>query len=743
MTRFEAEKELQAKFGIKQFYDEQWNAISKLLNGERILMIQRTGFGKSLCYQFPATLFDGITVVFSPLIALMRDQVRSLKQRNISAAYINSEQTEEENNEVIQQAINGEIKILYIAPERQNNNHWIESTRQMKLSMIVIDEAHTISTWGHDFRPSFRRIINLVKLLPSKLPLLATTATATKRVQKDIEEQIGGKLTTLRGSLVRENFNLHVIRVKSEDEKMIWLAQNLPHIPGNGIIYTGTRVNTEVYSKWLEFIGINSINYNAGLDSDSRKDIEKGLLDNKWKCIVSTNALGMGIDKPDIRFVIHTQIPVSPIHYYQEIGRAGRDGRLTQVILFYNDNIAMGDEQEEDRKLPTSFIEGAKPPKIVYERVIRIIKNSDEPLSETALLKKSNIKKGQLRTIKEDLLDQGIIQEVVYGRSKKLEYRYNAPSINFNDFEKQREDKLKELETMIDYVKTDKPRMKFLCDFLDNESIVQPCNCDNTTLPKITYQDDPFLRNQLTEFRETYFPELETSVSSTGYIQTENGKVSISIKCPYPDTIAITKSKELIGVFPLPIKKIPSLNTQETEKLQSIIKNHNDKSHITNGYAASYYGVSNVGTAIHRCKYEQGGDFPDFLIRLMLKTYHRKLSKYNYNLIIFVPPTHSGNLVKHLAEKFSNATNIPLSYSLKKTRITEEQKIFQNSATKAENVAGAFDISDNVRGKRILLIDDIYDSGATMKEIGLMLTTKGAEYVTPIVLAKTVGGTPE
>lgn len=194
MKREEAERRLKSIFGIEHFYDEQWEAINKILRGERILMVQRTGFGKSLCYQFPATQFEGITVVFSPLIALMRDQVKNINKKGIPVAYINSEQSSEENAFIIERAIKGEIKILYITPERQENKKWIDATRNMNLSMVVIDEAHTISTWGHDFRPAFRRIINLVQLLPVKLPVLATTATATKRVQEDIERQIGGAL---------------------------------------------------------------------------------------------------------------------------------------------------------------------------------------------------------------------------------------------------------------------------------------------------------------------------------------------------------------------------------------------------------------------------------------------------------------------------------------------------------------------------------------------------------------------
>lgn len=230
ITRAEAEKQLQQIFGIEHFYDEQWTAIDSILHGNRILMIQRTGFGKSLCYQFPATLFPCVTVVISPLISLMRDQVKNLNAKGIAARYINSEQSPEENTQSINDALNGKIKILYIAPERLENEEWKTASRIMKFSMVVIDEAHCISVWGHDFRTDYRRINNLVKLLPQHMPILSATATATKRVQKDIEQQIEGNLTTIRGDLRRPNFNLYVLKVHSEDEKMIWLAQNLSRI---------------------------------------------------------------------------------------------------------------------------------------------------------------------------------------------------------------------------------------------------------------------------------------------------------------------------------------------------------------------------------------------------------------------------------------------------------------------------------------------------------------------------------
>ena len=737
ITRKDAEAKLKKIFNIEHFYDEQWKAIERILRGERILMIERTGFGKSLCYQVPATIFDGVTVIFSPLIALMRDQVRGLVRKGIPAAFINSEQSHEENQETIRRAKNNEIKILYIAPERQENDEWIEATRHIKLSMIVIDEAHTISVWGHDFRPSFRRIINLVQALPKNLPVLATTATATERVQHDIEQQIGGQLTTIRGSLVRPNFALQVIRVVSEDEKMIWLAQNIGKLDGTGLIYTGTRVDTETYAKWLQFIGVKAIDYHAGLDAETRKSIEGGLMQNKWKCVVSTNALGMGIDKPDIRFIIHTQIPLSPIHYYQEIGRAGRDGKPTRIILFYNESKNNGREVPADLVLPLSFIDGARPSIKKYQKVIELLK--EEPLSEREILKMANLKQTQARVIKADLIDQEIIKEVDYGKTKKYEYQYNAPVLNTKYFEEQREAKLKELRSMEQYIYTDMPRMKYLCKFLDSDEQTDYRNCDNTNLEKIHVVKSPELTKKLEDFRDTYFPILELASWTT-----RKGEFRVCLPSPYKILIEKTIQKNSDSIERYVNEYENDIRTSDyTYEEMVIIKEHIRKaSHMVNGYAASYYGVSNVGTAIHRSKYENGGDFPDFLLRKTLSMFGKKFRAVKFDLVLYLPPTKSGNLVKNFAMKFASVINVPISHALKKVRVTQEQKMFQNSYCKHDNVLGAFDIeADEIKGKTILLIDDIYDSGATLKEVGKILTQKGAKYIVPIVIAKTVGGT--
>lgn len=668
MTRTEAESKLKSIFKLDGFYDDQWATISKIFNGERLLLIEKTGFGKSLCYQFPATQFKGLTVIFSPLIALMRDQVKYLKSIGVEAACVNSEQEPDTNNRILNNARNGQLKILYIAPERQENQEWLEAVRHMDLSMVVIDEAHCISVWGHDFRPAFRRIINLVNLLPQDFPVLATTATATDRVASDIIQQMGKDVALIRGNLLRNNFSLNVAIVNDEDEKMVWLAEYLSKVDGNGLIYTGTRVTTETFSAWLQFNKIEAINYNAGLDAVSRNEIEEGLYSNRWKCVVSTNALGMGIDKPDIRFIIHTQIPQSPIHYYQEIGRAGRDGKPTQLFLLFSD---------ADSDLPTHFIKNSRPSLKKYHTVINALK--EVPLGEWDLMRKTNLTQTQIRVIKADLLDQAIIREVLYGKSKKYEYQFNAPELDEKPFEELRKFKFQELEQMSEYIRLKSCRMEFLCQYLGDQNVTKCGKCDNdlNTIHQVNPND--FWRSKIEAFRDSYFPELAVESKS---------------------------------------------------------------SNIINGVAASYYGVSNVGSTIHRCKYENGGDFPDHLLTKTLRAFRYKFGSDKFDLILFIPPTESGNLVKNFAEKISKILKIPISHDLKKIRATDPQKVFNNSVLKRDNVNNAFSFEPvrEIIGKKILVIDDIFDSGATIKEIGKYLSKLGTVVVAPLVIAKTVGG---
>ncbi len=669
MNRQQAEQVLKSTFGFEKFYDNQWTVIERILAGERVLLIEKTGFGKSLCFQFPATQFDGVTIVFSPLVALMRDQVQKLQALGIEAKFISYQHSDEDNQQTIEDAISGKLKILYIHPARMENFEWLENSRRLKIAMVVVDEAHCISTWGHDFIPSYRKIVNLVNLLPLNFPVLATTATATLQVEEDIKTQIGKNISSLRGNLIRPNLHLYVVKVNSEEEKMIWLGRNLEKIEGSGIIYCGTRVNTEIYTKWFDYLGIKSVHYNAGLDTDTKKAIEFGLMNNEYKCVVSTNALGMGIDKPDVRFIIHTQIPVSPVHYYQEIGRAGRDGLPAYIIVFYNPN--------HDSELPLSFIEGSRPPEDKYQKVINILKN--ERLGLYNLVRASNLTLTQAKVILSDLIAQGIIVEVSGGGRKFYEFKFDSAELNTKSFDELRELKLNDFGEMLHYLEIKNCRMKFLCDFLGD---LHPDNCgvcDNCKQKPIKLNITQDWLEKIEDFEQTYFPVLEVESSRTQLI---------------------------------------------------------------NGVAGSYYGVSNVGQALHRCKYENGGEFPDWLFRLTIKAFYRHFGNEKFDVVIYVPPTESGELVKNFAENIASALNLNILHTLKKLKHTKPQKMLQSNVTKTENVKNVFVLENpnEIAGKSVLLIDDIYDSGVTIKEIGKYLSKLGAVKIAPLVIARTVGG---
>ncbi len=489
MNRNEAELRLKEIFGFNHFHDEQWKTISHVLKGEKVLLIERTGFGKSLCYQFPATVLPGITIIFSPLIALMRDQVQKLNKLGVKAACLNSEQSSAENSDILSAAIDGKLKILFIAPERLENLQWAKAVPQMKLAMVVVDEAHCISVWGHDFRPAFRRIVELVRMLPDRVPVLATTATATPVVERDIARQMSGEVRVIRGKLMRGNLQLHVQVMGEQDDKLIWLAQHLGRFDGSGIIYAGTRKEVVKITGWLQQNKISCAGYHAGLTPGERKKIEQGMMENRWKCVVSTNALGMGIDKPDIRFVIHTQIPQSPIHYYQEIGRAGRDGDTGKVVLLYH---------PDDIKLPKLFINFSKPAAATYQKFIRVLE--EEPLSEQKLTDKLRVPDAVIRSIKTDLLEQGIIREKLKAGKRILSLIPSGPAPDMEMIETLRKVRFAELDQMVAYATTKESRMKFLCSYLGDLEEFDLKNCDNSGMRPLPLMDDILIERRLRIF---------------------------------------------------------------------------------------------------------------------------------------------------------------------------------------------------------------------------------------------------
>ncbi|MCY4100766.1 MAG: RecQ family ATP-dependent DNA helicase [Rhodobacteraceae bacterium] len=383
-----------------EFRQGQWEAIDAIINRrERTLVVQRTGWGKSSVYFLATRILRnhkyGPTLIISPLLALIRNQIMTANRYGINAVTINSTNSQYWS-EIEEKIFEDKVDVILISPERLSNYEFIENIMPQitdKIGLFVVDEAHCISDWGHDFRPDYRKIVNILRQMPVNVRILGTTATANKRVIKDIKEQLGF-VQVQRGPLIRHSLALQNLDLPSQASRMAWLAENIRFIPGSGIIYTLTKRDAENLSTWLQQQGISAYAYYSGVESADdrnsnqyRSDLEEQLLNNKIKALVATTALSMGFDKPDLGFVIHFQAPSSIISYYQQVGRAGRGIDNAYGILM------LGNEDEE---IHEHFRNNAFPKESWVNTIIDTIGNSDG-ISIGDLTKQINLKFNQIK----------------------------------------------------------------------------------------------------------------------------------------------------------------------------------------------------------------------------------------------------------------------------------------------------------------------------------------------------------
>ncbi|MFG3498180.1 RecQ family ATP-dependent DNA helicase [Streptomyces sp. NPDC047928] len=468
--------------GPVRLREDQWRAIEALVaHKRRALVVQRTGWGKSAVYFVATALLrrrgGGPTVIVSPLLALMRNQVEAAARAGIHARTINSSNPEEWET-VQREVADGAVDVLLVSPERLNNPDFRDQVLPRLAAatgLLVVDEAHCISDWGHDFRPDYRRLRTMLAELPPGVPVLATTATANARVTADVAEQLGtggdGDALVLRGPLDRESLSLGVLRLPDAAHRLAWLADHLGELPGSGIIYTLTVAAAEEVTAFLRQCGHTVASYTGRTENADRQQAEEDLLANRVKALVATSALGMGFDKPDLGFVVHLGSPSSPIAYYQQVGRAGRGVDHAEVLLLPG---------KEDEAIWEYFASVAFPPEEQVRRTLDALAHAGRPLSLPALEPLVDLRRTRLEAMLKVLDVDGAVRRVKGGwTSTGQPWSYDSERYAWVARQRRAEQ-----QAMRDYVATAGCRMEFLRQRLDDEAAAPCGRCDNCAGPR-------------------------------------------------------------------------------------------------------------------------------------------------------------------------------------------------------------------------------------------------------------------
>jgi ATP-dependent DNA helicase RecQ len=638
-----------------EFRDGQEEAIRHVVEGRgRLLVVQKTGWGKSSVYFIATKLLReegmGPAILISPLLALMRNQIAAAERMGVRAVTINSENRR--RVAAVEAALaRNEVDILLISPERLANEHFrteVLAPIAGRISLLVVDEAHCISDWGHDFRPHYRFIERILRTMPANLRVLATTATANNRVLEDLQVVLGPNLTVSRGGLGRPSLLLQTMRIPSQVGRMAWLATHLPSLEGSGIIYTLTVRDAVQIAGWLQSRGIQAEAY-SGETGERRVELENALLANRVKALVATTALGMGFDKPDLAFVIHYQTPGSVVAYYQQVGRAGRALNAAHGVLLSG---------AEETDITDFFIESAFPSREEVAGVLAALQGSPDGLSIPQMLPLVNARRGRIDKALQLMALESPAPIVKEGSKWRL------TAANLTEAFWQRADRLTALrrteqQQMQEYVALRAGHMEFLVDALDGE-ISEHRPPDVAPLPE-TF-DEGIAREALTYLRRTSLPlEPRRQWPSGG----------------------------------LPHMNV-SGNIAETFRAQP-------------GRILSVWNDAGWGSLVRQGK-SRDGHFADQLVEACAAMVRTWAPQPSPAWVTCIPSRRHPNLVPDFARRLAAALNVPFHPVLEKTDDRPAQKEMANSSQQARNVDGALAARGQVPTGPVLLVDDMVDS---------------------------------
>lgn len=667
-----------------RFREGQEEAIRYVVEGRgRLLVVQKTGWGKSFVYFISTKLMreagSGPTLLISPLLALMRNQIAAAERMGLRAATINSDNQEEWTN-IEGELQRNEVDILLIHPKRLANERFrteVLAGIAAQVAMLVIDEAHCISDWGHDFIPEYRLIERIARTLPPNLRLLATTATANNRVMTDLMAVLGPDINVSRGNLNRSSLALQTIRKASQAERLAWLAAIVPTLPGHGIIYTLTVRDANLVADWLKSREVNVDSY-TGESGDRRAELEQALLDNRVKALVATMALGMGFDKPDLAFVIHFQTPGSVVAYYQQVGRAGRALDAAYGVLLSG---------QEETDITDYFIDSAFPTRAEVQTVLDALEAATNGLSVPALMGRVNMSKGRIEKTIALLALESPSPIALQNRKWQL----TAATLNesfWGRAERLTTLRREEQRQMQDYVDLADGHMEFLIRALDGD----PDEVETPDLPILTTETDPALvREAIAFLRRTSLP--------------------IEPRKKWPDLGGLPR-------YGLTGSIAPEFRAQP-------------------GKALCIWRDAGWGNLVFEGKYRDGR-FSDDLVGAVVTMVRNWNPQPAPAWVTCIPSLRHPELVPDFARRLAAALGLPFHVVLRKTDNRPEQKTMANSTQQARNIDGSLALAIEVlpRGP-VLLIDDMVDSRWTLTVAAWLLRSRGSDEVFPLALART------